>query len=237
MNGPPPQTIYTPQEGLTSLVVEPSRIAFTAKRETDCRTALCRGLAEYLIQLSFHAPDGNVVAFKKAFATWPSPEDDGEYPSALVHTDDEGIYEASSFTPDLAPQNKIADPDDGRFVVTPNGFQLDMEVEVHSSDPVERKWLVAMLEDALDPVDWRSGALLELPHYFGQRATYKMLRMKYEDAADTAQEGLRVARVVVRGNVPQTRLQFTPQMIVRQNVVVGTAPLPASPNLQTRPGS
>ncbi len=49
---------------------------------------------------------------------------------------------------------------------------LDLTLDVYTSDPVERSVLTAGLEDAMNPVDWRYGFFLDLPYYFGARASY-----------------------------------------------------------------
>lgn len=221
MGAPAPQTTFTVTPGKTLLIVKASPIAFSARRDTDVRTAVTRGLAEYLQQLAITASDGNVYSFKKVDDTWAEPEEDAEYPAACVFSEGEGIYEDSAgFAPTLSPANRVADPADARYVVTPNGFQVDLIAEVRSDNPVARMWLLAMLEDALDPLDTQSGTVLELPHYFNQRATFKLIGSTYDDDPTAAQQRLRVAKVRVRANCPQTRLAFKPQMVIRRQVEV-----------------
>jgi hypothetical protein len=87
---------------------------------------------------------------------------------------------------------------------------LDMVLDIWATDPLMRQNLVAMMEEALNPVDWRYGMLLELPFYFNERGTYEMIRMAYIDSEDVAQQRVRRARVTVRGRVSVTRLAKAP---------------------------
>jgi hypothetical protein len=72
-------------------------------------------------------------------------------------------------------------------------------------DPVERMALVAMLEDAFDPVDWMTGFVLELPHYFNERATFEKTGMDYIDGPMPAHRRMRAARFQLTGHCSQFR--------------------------------
>lgn len=219
MSDPIAQTIYSPVEGKTKLITEQSKVVYSSVRETDARTALARGLAEYLAQLSIQAVGGREFKFNDVFPDWAEPEEEANYPQACVYTDLEGTYEDSSFTPNMSSKNRVPQPD-GRYVVSPNGYAIDFNLEIRAVDPQERMWLSAMVEDALDPVDFRSGALLELPHYFNQRATYRKRRSGYTDDSTRAQARIRIARFIVTANIAETRLEFRPDLQIRRVVEV-----------------
>ena len=79
----------------------------------------------------------------------------------------------------------------------------------------QRMGLVAMLEQQLDPTDFRYGLLLELPHYFNERASYEKTSMRYIDNEDSAQRRIRRAQITVTGRVPVVRLASLPDMSAR----------------------
>jgi hypothetical protein len=59
-----------------------------------------------------------------------------------------------------------------------------------------------MVEDAMVPVDWRYGPLLELPHYFNSRASFEKLSMSYDDTEIDSVRRYRRATFTIRGKVP-----------------------------------
>ncbi len=171
----------------------------TSRRETDCRTALTRGIQEYIAPLEINWAGGRAAKFKKVFHTWAEPEDLAEYPSAAVYAVDQGTYDESEFT----PQTTALPNEPGMFIRTVSEFSQLVSVEIWTTDPVERMALVAMLEDAFDPVEHQSGFVLELPHYYGMRATFELMAMAYLDDAQSAQKRWRRALFVLRGTVPR----------------------------------
>jgi hypothetical protein len=171
----------------------------TSRRETDVRTAMTRGVAEYLRQLSIDWVGGRRSYFKQVLETWSEPENDSKYPSACVYAEGDGIYDTSNLTP------QTYDIGDGLQLRKASELKLRISVEFTATDPVERMALMAMLEDAFDPCDWRSGFILELPHYHNVRATFEKLDNKYEDGPVVAQRRIRVGRVILDGMCPQMR--------------------------------
>lgn len=198
---------------------------WTATRETDTHSALTQGLAEYL-ELQSIVFNGKEYGFTKVFDHWADPEDESNYPSAAVYALSPGIYDASSFTPRVNRKDRLSLPD-GRFIMTSCEFQLEMKIEIWATKDEERKALCSMVEDALDPVEWRYGPLLELTHYFGARASYESLGMSHDDASDEAMRHHRKASFRVIGHVPKVKLislpTFPDQKPVRlKNIVVET---------------
>lgn len=177
----------------------------TSERETDARTALTRGLCDYIEQLSITTLDARVLRLQRVKESWAEPEERVVYPYAVVSVIS-GDYDASKFTPSVSSNNRLKLPD-GRFIVSPCDYVAEMQLDIWSTDPVERMALAAMLEDALlAPVDFMYGFRLELPYYFNQRATYTVTAQTYLDAADEAMRRYRVARFNVTGVVPVNRL-------------------------------
>jgi hypothetical protein len=189
-----------PQRGTQLVQRADIRQEFTDHRETDARTALTRGLAEYLESLSIEWIGGRQSRFLAVLQTWSEPEMVAVFPSAVVYATDAGQYEDATLTPKTI---KLAGS--GRFLREIAEVKLELTVEVWATDPVERMALAAMLEDALDPHEWMSGLRLRLPHYHGSHATYEKTGLRYEDSTDDSQKRWRKAIFAVTGNITQLR--------------------------------
>jgi hypothetical protein len=178
-------------------------ISYTGDQETDARTALTRGLAEYLARLVFKAPGGRELRFNKVLDTWAEPEDEAHYPRAYVGGIGEGTYDSTGFTPDQpTSRNKLPGPPDGRYLVSACALVQDLTVEVWANDPPARRAIVAGLETAFNPVDYMSGFFLELPFYFNSRARYSLKGMAYLDNEQDAMRRYRKAAFTIAGEVP-----------------------------------
>jgi len=172
----------------------------TTNRETDARTAITRGLREYLESLSIDV-GGRDIRFQRVFEDWPEPEDVAVYPSALVHTPSEATYDASKFSP------SVTRTQDGGAISSASEMQVDLTVEAWATDPLERAAIMAMLEDAFNPpVHARSGLILELPHYFSARATYEPMGVSYVNSEEEAQRRIRRVQVRLRAHLPILRV-------------------------------
>lgn len=203
---------YAPSASVgTRLVTEPDDPhQFTANQETDARTGLTRGLAEYVSQLSWEAVvGGRFFQFQRVYESWPEAEDEAVYPSAVVRAESGGEYEASKMTPGVQASSRLTLPD-GRYVISPSEYAINLVLEFRATDPEERQQICAMLEKELSPLDWRYGLLLELPHYFNQRGIYELEESRYVDGTEEAMQRLRAAHFVLRGRVPVTRLSSYP---------------------------
>jgi len=221
--GAPDETL--PPLGPTRLITQPGTPhRFNVQQEADARTALCRGMKEYIEQLSFDML-GRTVAFKQVFQTWADSEDIADYPSAAVNGSAPGKYnDTPKFSAEL-PNPTEGIPGTRDFIISACEYVLDMTLSVWATDNTERSALVAMLEQALNPVDWRYGLLLELPFYFNQRATYELLEGGYVDDEPDALRRRRLARYTIRGSVPVTRVEKLPRAKIRVNSTTSTAPI------------
>lgn len=197
-----PGTTLVTQAGFTP--------TYTANRETDARTALTRGLAEYISTLRIETTDGRFVKFVQVYNTWAEPEDITYYPSAAVYASDPGNYDPSKFTP-----GGLVNISGDTYLSSTSEIVFDMNIEIWATDPIERNALVAMLEDGLNPVDFMYGAKLILPHYFGEIAEIEMLSQAYVDTSEDAKRRYRKAVVVVRGRMPVTRLMTAAPLQLR----------------------
>lgn len=208
MAAPPaiPNTTVPPQGG-TRLVTDPALVpTYRLNQETDVRTAIARGLKEYLEQLTWVASGGRLHRFAEVFDTWAQAEAAARYPSAAVVAYGDGDYDASSFTP---VAYEVAE---GVGLAKVAELKIDMEISVYATDNRQRAALVAMLESALNPVDWMYGMRLELPHYFGSRATFEPTPMRYYDSPEEAIRRFRRAGVMIRCSTPVIVISKLPFM-------------------------
>lgn len=169
----------------------------TGYRETDVHTALARGLAEYLGQQTIEV--GGRKLQLTTYTTWAEPEDAVRYPAAAVGAS-AGVYDRG-FTPGLVQTvNK-----ETRLVAF-SEFAQQLTVEVWATDPKERSYLTAMVEEALNPVEWMYGMRLHLPFYHGAVATYELLSSQYLDSSEDAMAKYRRVLFTLNGNVTAYRL-------------------------------
>jgi len=183
----------------------------TAVKETDSRTALTRGLAEYVFTISGEAYHGARLRFQKVFENWATPEEQAEYPSAIVYTTTPGTYDSSGFTSIPSKDQQIPEPD-GRYVITPAEYVTTVTVEVWCTRDEERMAIVAMLEDAFNPFvgQGKYGFTLELPHYHNVRASFSPAQMGYMDDEASVIAGTRKALFTFEASVPVVRLVSFP---------------------------
>lgn len=182
---------------------------FTTVRTTDSRTAVCRGLAEYLSSIVVNAPGGRQHRFNHVYQTYAEPDDNAQYPSAWVYTESPAMFDASRFTPGIASKDRTSD---GQYLMQTADLVADLTVEMWCTDPKERSELTHGMEIALNPVDWMYGFILELPHYYNQRAVYSLLSMQFVDGEEDAMRRYRLAQFVVNAQLPVIQLRRYPDM-------------------------
>lgn len=209
---------------LSSLVSDPNfRPVLTAFRETDVHTAMARGLAEYLSQQKIEI--GGRLLRVTAFSTWAEPEQNVSYPAVGVGAG-LGKYDRS-FTP-----NFIQSVGGDVRLFAYSEFSQELTVELWATDPKERSYLVAMIEESLNPVDWMYGMRLLLPFYHGATATYELTNSQYSDSSDDAVKKYRKATFTLTGNIEALRALSLPLSQPRARVdvvdpsVVLTTPTP-----------
>lgn len=199
----------------TKLILTPTeQQVLVYKRETDARTGLARGLAEYFKKLSVQY-EGKELRFKRCFHTWAEPEVDAVFPSLCVWAVQDGAYDDSSFTPAINEQLAITDRP-GQFFSKPTELIQDLTIDAWVSGVNERVALTQMMETAMFPVGWMYGFRLQLPHYHGAHAVYEPLSINYVDDDRSAQNRIRRVNITVRGRVPLLR----PMSPIGQTAVV-----------------
>lgn len=216
---PPPGVPEVPDgPGGSKLITrreEPGTI--TLNRETDARSALTRGLKEYLKTLSIDTPRGRRQAFQRVTSTWAEPEERAQYPAAAVLADGPGLYDQSKLSPN--PVAKFLTPNPVGLIQV-SEFTIDLTLDVWATDPEERIGLGMMLEDALTPVTWMYGFVLELPHYHSARGAYELMSQSYVDTDVDATRRYRRAQYVIKGHIPVYRTTKLPETLPRTLVVV-----------------
>jgi len=167
---------------------------------------MARGLSEYLGQQTIEV--GGRKLQLKAYTTWAEPEDVVTYPAIAIAAE-AGIYDRS-FTPSYESTIER----DVRLMAFAE-FQQNLIVDLWATDPRERSYLCAMVEESLNPVDWMYGMRLMLPFYHNTVATYEMLSSQYFDSSDDAMAKYRRAQFTVRANMTTYRLLRFPDTVTR----------------------
>lgn len=190
-----------PPAGRASLVKQGQLEVIGGVQEVDARLAITRGLAEYLEDLQGDAPGGRRLRFKAVHEEYAEPEEQLQFPSAVVLLVGDGQYQQRGLTPALDPRERLPQPD-GRYLVVPADYVQDVSVEVWTDDVVARSQFVCMLERAFHPQAHRSGFVLELPYYFTTRATYLLKSLSIRDSSDESQRRVRVAAFTLQAQIP-----------------------------------
>lgn len=212
-----PPDLVPPPLGLTQLVTNTDDpVVCTATRLTDALTATRRGLAEYLEQV-FLDIEGVRVRLQKVHPVWAEGEETAVFPSAAIVLVGDLTYDASSLTPTLDPTCRLPD---GGYLVKYSELTATLMVDLFASSPDERAQVMLLLEDALNPVDWRYGFVLELPHYHNVRAVYELATAQSLDSEGTAIRRWREGSAVLNVRVPVVRPRTLPTMEVRVGVEV-----------------
>lgn len=222
-----------PEHVTTRLIVSPrDKRVPTRQRSTDATTALTRGLAEYIASLQPVDFEGRYIPIAKVFDSWAEPEDEADYPSIACYTNgNPGQYEAQSMSPLVNP-NRYPD---GSYEVSSRTLSVDVKVELWATDPEQRQAIIQALEDAFEPVDWMGGFRLELPHYYGQRATFDGAEVTY--MGDTLEANQRFVNAVItmHASVPVTRVLPFAQATVKARTVTTSSDLQPPPGVDVAP--
>ncbi len=197
---------------LSTLVTDPDMgMQLTGYRETDAHTAMARGLAEYLSQQTIEV--GGRKLQLKTYSTWAEPEDQVSYPAAAIGAE-AGTYDRG-FTP-----NYVQTVDAKVRLIAVSEFVQDLQIDLWATDPKERLFLSAMIEEVLNPVEWMYGMRLVLPFYHNTIASYELLGSQYTDTSDDAMAKYRRAQFTVRGNMTTYRLLNFPTATPRLDFAI-----------------
>lgn len=196
--------------GSTTLVTEAdgTRYKISARRTADARTALQLALKDYLNQLSINF-GGREVRFKHVRTTWAEPEENAEYPSAAMWSDDAGTFDPDGnekLSPgQLGRENEIEGLP-GTYWSCPYEFVQLLNLQVWTTDPKERVAIASMLEDAFNPVRFMYGFRLRIPYYHNVAAEYEPLTMTFEENEDDSRRRFRKITYTIRCRIPMIRI-------------------------------
>lgn len=185
----------------------------TARRQDCCIQACVRGMADYLETLSINS-DGRLLKFKAVYDKVPAPEKRAVWPAAAVLSEGECTYEDTQLG---SASHSVISDQDARRVTSPADMRVILRITVWATDPVERSALTAMVEDALNPVDWMGGVRLELPYYHMVRADYSVVGCELQEDEALTQQGFRKASFRVQATIPLVKVygalpEFTPRL-------------------------
>ena len=196
----PGGTNPSPPPGRTRLIKEAGDLqVFNTIQKTDARTAITRGLQEYLQTLEYVADGGRLMKFATVLNTWASAEDTAQYPGACVYAPGPATYDSSSFTNSLKAKGTN---EANVYLRKPCEIQMDIIIEIYCTSTDQRHAISAMMELALNPTDFMYGFLLELPHYFNARAIFEPTSSEYVDDPVDAKQRKRRLLFGLTGTMP-----------------------------------
>lgn len=189
--------------GQTTLMRSPTDgLTLSPFRDCDLHTAMARGLAEYIAQQTIEI--GGRKLRLRTFTTWAEPEANVTFPAAGISAG-VGRYD-KGFTPNTLESW----PNDGTLMQF-SEFSQELTMEVWATDPQERAYLAAMVEEAMNPVDWMQGTRLILPFYHGITATYEMTTSQFQDSADDSMKRWRRINYSITGSIAACRMLWFPK--------------------------
>lgn len=190
---------------MTRLITQPVQQVFNRRQDGCARAALATGLAEYLKGVTLVAPGGREMRFAEVLDHYAEPNEEAAFPSAAVYASaSAGKYDSSRLTPSQ-PNTRVQVPGTDLYAVTSCEYVHSLLLEVWASDDEGRNQLLAALEDVLNPSEGRYGFVLELDHYFNQRASYAAIDVLFPDDDVSAARRWRRAVLTVACSVPVDR--------------------------------
>lgn len=155
-----------------------SRIVYTANRECSCIRAPVVALASYIEELAAAQSDAQYTQLRSVIPFKSEPENQADYPSACVFPDGDAEYEEE-------PLGQYTDEEmivgDTALIFTGELSQM-LTVHLWANEEAQRDLFLMMLEDGLFPVEWMPGFHLDMPNYYGARATYLPRQVTVEDS-------------------------------------------------------
>lgn len=190
-------TVDCPPEQTTLVERPDERVEYTCFFEGDAATALTRGLAEYLGDLTFTDLNGRVLEFKRSSFEGEDQEEEAMYPAASTMLAGRRNYDATGFTPRrIAVVADALQPRRRFWLQKTAELDAELDVEIYATDRYQRSALVGMLESALaSPTDWSYAARLRLPHWFGSFVDYSLESVVYDNTKKQAGLWMATARV------------------------------------------
>lgn len=196
----------------TNLVRDPgTKLLPSSHRDCSAAVAPIRALTTYLESLTFPLDGHKRMKFAVVRALKAEPEDLAAYPAAAVFMEGEAQYgmEDGALQPIYDPSGDL---DDGSSLFLGGEVRVDLQVHVWTNEIEERENVMMALEDAFTPVEWMSGFLLEMPHYYNLRASYQFRSMSYEDTDADNQRRYRKLGIRIQATCPYARVFTLPRL-------------------------
>jgi len=112
------------------------------------------------------------------------------------------------------------DDPEGGAIMGSGEIKQTLSVHIWTDEDAIRENALMMVEDALDPVEWMTGFMLEMPHYYNLRAVYSVERMTYEDSPDDNARRYRKLLFSIVSHSPKARRFVLPRLDPRAVVEV-----------------
>lgn len=187
------------------LIEEPGvRPQFSLKRECSASRAPVRALADYLTTVRFGSNTGTIDKFRFVRDGKADPEDLAKYPAACVYVEGEVKYGAEDGSLEPVYTEDLKDNHAKLFLA--GEVQSTLLIHSWTNEDEHRETVLSALEDALSPVEWMSGFQLDMPHYYGCRASYQLMSMTFEDQMDDLQRRYRKCSALVMCRSPYARV-------------------------------
>lgn len=235
---------YFPRANMTRLIRRSGDIERCAlRKECAAREAVARGLKEYMEQLRHEGVAGRVIEFKDVRDTYGDLWTPAHYPSVNIHG---GIGDADydsaktsggseilvqggpkSGESEAYDMDRVGDPPPPSqkfYYFSPSTFEVDLTVDVWSSDDAQRKMIDLMLEDDFNPTpDFLGGGFrLELPHYCNARADFHLKGSSIAYEAAEAKRGVYRAQYKFLASLDLRVMRSQPKLIPRISVDAST---------------
>lgn len=201
---------------MSLLVTEPNiHVSPTRYRKYSASKSPIVALAEYLKTVTFPIDGQTHFKFAAVKAMKADPEDLAEYPSVGIYPEGDIQYG----TEDGVLDKQVIHDQEGEFALLLAGdLRMELTLHVWTNDEGVREQCLTCLEDALNPVEWMFGFMLDMPHYYGQRAEYQLLSVAYEDISADNERRYKKLNARVRATCPYVRgvvlPRFNPKTIV-----------------------
>lgn len=198
----------------------------TNVRREAAGDALLRGLREYLEPAAINW-NGALLRWARTGTRWGSTEEGWvpeQLPALIVVAPEPMEYDATNMSP-----RPVRVEGTDLWLRRSSEIQARLQLQVWARSDTERGGLVALVQDMLEPNDWMTGTRLELPYYFGARATYEKLDITYLDAVADPMPWRR-ADIAVLASVPELVPvgQRLPGRVVFQTELEPQAQLPGT---------
>lgn len=174
-----------------------------ATQQEDGRTAALRTLKEYVTQLVFYLPMGEVTPYgvtgtpaafqirpENFHIDWPDAIDDLKFPAAVVMPS-RAVYDPIGLVAYVEEETRdVYAP--GTVLQWQAEYQEVINLELWASKMPELRSMVAGIETAISPTEQMSGIRFRMPRYFNELVCFTLNRRENYGEADAARGARRL---------------------------------------------